>query len=171
MESFEALYDANYRRVYCFLLSRTRHQQEAEDLTSRAFLLAYDAFGKWRRRCAFRTWVIAIALNELRGDKRRRPVESLDALGEREPATVPKSTITHDPTEREIERRDLRGIVRRALDSVPSSMRRVLVAHYVADRPLSAIARRCGVPCGTVGSRLFKAREKFAAAYQEVENA
>lgn len=166
---FGPLYDANYGRVLCFLLARTHHQQEAEDLTSRAFLLAYDAFGKWRRRCAFQTWVIAIALNELRNSKRRRTMESLEALAEQESPVIPKATITHDTTERDMERRDLHNAILRALKCVPHKMRHVLTAHYVADRPIKAIARECRVPSGTVCSRLSYAREKFASAYRRVD--
>lgn len=48
------------------------------------------------------------------------------------------------------------------------TLREVILLHYVADLPVEPIARECGVPSGTVRSRLVAGRRRLEAALKEV---
>lgn len=80
-DSFEALYERTFPKVYAYVASIVRDRAGAEDVTSQAFERAY------RRRRSFRpgrgspeAWVFGIArnaaLDELRRRKRRARLES-----------------------------------------------------------------------------------------------
>jgi len=55
--------------------------------------------------------------------------------------------------------------VRGCLDSLGEADRQVLALHYLEDRPQAEIARRLGIPTGTVKSRLHSAKARFRKQY------
>ena len=101
---------------------------------------------------ALRGWVIRILINEcyvmLRRFKRERPT---DELPEPEPQPDP----------------DANPDVFRALYSLKRDLRLPLVLHYVEGYPLEDIARILRIPCGTVKSRMARARKKLKLKLEE----
>src|SRR4051794_17756525 len=76
--SFERLYRRHARDVYRFVLAVVRNPAEAEDVTQSAFLNAYRAFKRGERPDRPRSWLFAIAHNQIRSRHRfrlRRPKE------------------------------------------------------------------------------------------------
>ena len=101
---------------------------------------------------ALRSWVIRILINEcyvmLRRARRERPT---DELPEPEPQPDP----------------DANPDVFRALYSLKRDLRLPLVLHYVEGYPLEDIARILRIPCGTVKSRMARARKKLKLKLEE----
>ena len=97
---------------------------------------------------ALRSWVIRILINEcyvmLRRFKRERPTDELPQP---------------DP--------DANPDVFRALYSLKRDLRLPLVLHYVEGYPLEDIARILRIPCGTVKSRMARARKKLKLKLEE----
>jgi RNA polymerase sigma-70 factor (ECF subfamily) len=127
---------------------------EAEDIAQDALLRA------WRRRSTLREvdhrnqWLAAIVRNEaFRQHARVRP--------------DPSSTIElHQGAEdaqvvATVERADLHAALRR----LSERDRRLLEMRYQEDLTQAAIARRLGIPEGTVKVRLHRARDKLRRAY------
>jgi RNA polymerase sigma-70 factor (ECF subfamily) len=54
-----------------------------------------------------------------------------------------------------------------ALMRVPLRQREMLVMHYLADLPVEAIAHDCGVPVGTVKTRLAAGRQRLERELME----
>ncbi|HXZ64822.1 MAG TPA: sigma factor-like helix-turn-helix DNA-binding protein [Streptosporangiaceae bacterium] len=50
-----------------------------------------------------------------------------------------------------------------ALLDLPLGQRHVVVLHYLADLPVEVIARECGLPAGTVKTRLAAGRRRLEA--------
>ncbi len=73
--------------------------------------------------------------------------------------------VTNDTPEAHLERARLAERIDRALESLPTAHREVLVLCYLEERPLAEAAALLGVPEGTVKSRLFHARGKFQVAF------
>jgi RNA polymerase sigma-70 factor (ECF subfamily) len=127
---------------------------EAEDIAQDALLRA------WRRRSTLREadrrnqWLATIVRNEaFRQHARVRP--------------VPTSTVeTYEAVEdaevvATVERADLHA----ALNLLSDKDRKLLELRYAEDLTQSAIARRLGIPEGTVKVRLHRARNKLRRAY------
>jgi RNA polymerase sigma-70 factor (ECF subfamily) len=127
---------------------------EAEDIAQDALLRA------WRRRSTLRKsdrrnqWLATIVRNEaFRQHARLRPdptaaIETYEAV---EDAQVVATA----------ERADLRA----ALKLLSDRDRRLLELRYDEDLTQTAIARRLGIPEGTVKVRLHRARDKLRRAY------
>jgi RNA polymerase sigma-70 factor (ECF subfamily) len=127
---------------------------EAEDIAQDALLRA------WRRRSTLREvdrrnqWLATIVRNEaFRQHARVRPdptsmIETYEAV---EDAQVVAT----------VERADLHAALQRLSDRD----RQLLELRYTEDLTQQAIARRLGIPEGTVKVRLHRARDKLRRAY------
>jgi transposase-like protein len=105
---------------------------------------------------AAQTWLVAIVSNGCRA-RRRRPRVELPTLAMHDRAS------TEDPVERAIEESALRDWVWAALERLSPALRVALVLRYFsAASSYEAIAQLCGVPVGTVRSRLNAARTQLA---------
>ena len=80
-ETFAALYERTFPRVYAYVASLLRDRSAAEDVTAQAFERAYRRRATYRRRRgSHEAWLFGIArnaaLDELRRRKRRARLEA-----------------------------------------------------------------------------------------------
>jgi len=138
------------RTAYRYAKDRT----EAEDIAQDALLRA------WRRRATLRNaerrdqWLATIVRNEaFRTHARSRPdlSESIEYLEGAEDERM-LDTVEHA---------DLQAAMRR----LSERDRKLLAMRYVEDLTQATIARRLGIPEGTVKVRLHRARNKLRRAY------
>jgi RNA polymerase sigma-70 factor, ECF subfamily len=127
---------------------------EAEDIAQDALLRA------WRRRATLREadrrnqWLATIVRNEaFRQHARVRP-DPTASIETQEGAEDAQVVAT-------VERADLHA----ALKHLNERDRELLALRYNEDLTQSAIARRLGIPIGTVKVRLHRARDKLRRAY------
>ncbi|MCW2989083.1 MAG: sigma-70 family polymerase sigma factor [Solirubrobacterales bacterium] len=127
---------------------------EAEDIAQDALLRA------WRRRSTLREadrrnqWLATIVRNEafrLHARVRPDPTSQIETYEGAEDAQVVAT----------VERADLHA----ALKRLNERDRQLLELRYGEDLTQSAIARRLGIPEGTVKVRLHRARDKLRRAY------
>jgi RNA polymerase sigma-70 factor, ECF subfamily len=127
---------------------------EAEDIAQDALLRA------WRRRSTLREadrrnqWLATIVRNEaFRQHARLRP-DPTSTIETQEGAEDAQVVAT-------VERADLHA----ALERLSDRERMLLELRYAEDMTQSAIARRLGIPEGTVKVRLHRARDKLRRAF------
>lgn len=152
----EARLDACYRLAAVLLGDRG----EAEEATHEAILRAQRSWPRLRDPDAAAAWLDRIVVNECRDRLRRRRVAG-GLFGPND-----SDAPTPDVLEPGGLAMDERDAVRRALATLTSEQRIVVVLRFFLDLPLEAIADRAGVPPGTVKSRLHAALEYLRAAYQ-----
>jgi RNA polymerase sigma factor (sigma-70 family) len=164
---FENLYLQGRDRLIESLTGMVRDRDRAEELTERAFQTAWEKRSQFRGDASFGTWLYAIGSNAARAQWRRdrladhAPIAQLETARHAEPG---------DHLER-LEREERRDQVWKALARVPAKCRRLLVDHYIHEFSIQEIARREGVPVGTIGSRLFAARQLLREAWRTIEPA
>lgn len=61
--SFTFLLNTFWKDVYRFLLSKTKDENEAEDITIKTFAKAFDRIETFDEKYEFKTWLISIASN------------------------------------------------------------------------------------------------------------
>jgi RNA polymerase sigma-70 factor (ECF subfamily) len=151
---FQEFYESNYGRMVALVAAVLGDRDQAEDVAQEAFARAltrwsqiggYDLPEAWVRRVALR-----IAVDSRRRLQRAIRV-SVKLAGQRQ-ASEP------DPS-------DALGFsaLGAALRRLPMRERQVLALHYLADLPVAAIARECGLPVGTVKTRLTAGRRRLEA--------
>jgi len=145
--SFGALYERHSRAVYRFALALTGNVQQAEDLTSEAFLRVWQA-GSRVEALTVRGYLLAIVRNLHRIDWRR----------ERRRGEMPDSVaaVQADPTLRlELER------VLEALAQLPPLDREVLALRAEGGMSYDEIAASTGLTAEAARLRAHRARKKL----------
>ncbi len=104
--------------LYRYLLARTGDEDRAADLAQETFLKALRALSRFRGDASFRTWLLAIARNELLGghrrDVRRGEEDIARGLQVADDAPLPdEDAVVHDEVDR----------VRVLMDRLPEKQR------------------------------------------------
>jgi len=148
--------------VYFLLLSLLRSEAEAEDAAQETAIKVYRNLHLFRGESQFRTWVLSIARNEglarLRKVQNRRE-DSLDALaddaGDFTPAIL---TSWREIPSEELEKQELRALIRQAVDGLPEIYRNVVLLRDIEEMDVRETAAALGVTEGAVKVRLHRAR-------------
>jgi len=152
-EAFAELYRRHYAGIGRYLQARTGDRHATEDLLSETFLAALRGLDRYRNRgVPFRYWLLRIATNAVRGQRRREGRIVRVASGE-EPCVPARDERAEPDVDQE------RTRVRAALRALDPKHEEVLVLHYLEDLGIEPIAKVLGCRPGTVKSRLARARE------------
>lgn len=148
-QAFAQLFRAFAPRIKAFLIRSGSDAGTAEEVMQEVMVTV------WRRaetydpsQAGASTWIFTIARNK-RIDLIRR--EKRPEVDPEDPALMP------EPLERADDRLETVQSARRlrhAMTSLPEEQREILRMAYFEDKPHSAIAEECGLPLGTVKSRL-----------------
>lgn len=153
--SFGALVAAHEARARAVAVSVLGYGAGAEDAVQDGILTALTQLDELREPAAFGAWLRTIvrhhALAQVRRDRRYAPLpQEEDALG------------VVDPPERLFEDATTRAWLWTALSTLTEPLRTVTLLRYFSSaQSYAAIAAVCGVPVGTVRSRLSQARVKL----------
>jgi RNA polymerase sigma-70 factor (ECF subfamily) len=152
--SLSVLLDRYRASLYARALAYLGRQEDAADAVQETFLLALTRLGQVRDPEAIGGWLHAVLRSvcamELRRPVRRVTVTELDR-------DVP------DPQDA-VEQLALRDWVWTALEDLPEPLRLVtLLRFFGRGHSYAEIAQLCGVPVGTVRSRLHQAKAELGA--------
>jgi len=162
-ESFYKLVQPYERAIFTIAMSVLRNEADAEEVSQEAVLKAFCALPRFRGECKFSTWLIQITINEARAKlrkDRRGLYESIDDhRADGDGYWFPKDYADwrEIPSE-ELQRKELGKALKRALESLPSRYREVLVLRDMRHLSTQETARVLGVSEGCVKIRLFRAR-------------
>jgi RNA polymerase sigma-70 factor, ECF subfamily len=152
--AFEELlrrYEGKVYRLCCALL---RDRTQAEDAAQESLVRVWKALDRYDERASLSSWIYAITRNRcLTALEKRRPMDSLDELGEEAELGIPAAG---EPADGRAEQ--LLGLV----ELLPERLRRALVLYYYEERSVSEVALMLGCPEGTVKTALFRARAALA---------
>ncbi len=149
-ETFSELLERYREPVERFIHYKIQNTADADDVVQNTFLAAFRNFPALRDTAAFKPWLLTIARNECRLHHRRKyrtDTVPLDSVGEPSVSyRIPDSVFLD------------------TLECLPDSTRELLRMYYIHELPQAEIARRLGIPLGTVKSRMSAARAQFKAA-------
>ncbi len=161
-QGYHALIRPYERRVFRMALSFMKNESDAEDVAQEAFLKAFRNLSNFRGQAKFSTWLISITLNEARGRLRRQGLvhmESLDETPEEGGRVSP--ALLRDwreiPSEA-LERKEIRDMVRGAIDSLSPMYREVVMLRDVQELSIEETTTALTISIASVKVRLHRAR-------------
>src|SRR5438105_3745490 len=172
MGAFEELVARHRDKIYARAFSMMRNEEEALDLSQEAWVKGWQRLKQFQGESSFGTWmtriIINLCLDQLRKQKRQR-TESIEAMDE-ESGGVERQmpVITVNPTAG-LERGELRQRIDKALSQLSYEHRTVLILHEFEEMEYKEIAKTMDCSIGTVMSRLFYGRRKFAALLADLK--
>jgi RNA polymerase sigma factor (sigma-70 family) len=150
------LLERHRARLHAIAVTVVGHGPAAEDAVQETFLIALRRIGELRDPAAARAWLAAILVNVCRGEL-RRPSARVEV------GVEPWEPPGPDTAARAIDDGALRDWVWTALERLSEPLRLVVMLRYFSGASsYEAMAEVCGVPVGTVRSRLSAAKAKLA---------
>jgi RNA polymerase sigma-70 factor (ECF subfamily) len=154
--AMQVLFARYHVRVYRFVLRLVRDESTAEDLIGEVFLDVWRQAGRFERRSAVSTWLLAIARFKALSALRRKPDEALD-----EEAAEAIEDPSDDP-EVAVAKKDRSAVIRKCLGGLSAEHREIVDLVYYHDKSVEEVAQIVGIPENTVKTRMFYARKKLA---------
>jgi RNA polymerase sigma-70 factor (ECF subfamily) len=149
---FADLYEANFERVYAYVVRRVRDRDEAQDITADVFHLALKSLPRFEwRGVPFAAWLFRIAFNEIADRSKRiakrRAQERVFSFQESDAGGEDASGME------EAERRGrLFGLVER----LPRDQSRVIVMRFAEQKSIREIATALGRSEGSIKQLQFR---------------
>ena len=165
--AFDDLVREQAASVKHFLFRYLRDQHRAEDLTQEVFIRVFRSRDRYVPSASFRTWLFTIAtrlaLNEIRGVRRRRRVFSeVDASADGEDRQAPWESApdAREPSpESKVEEAELDEVLSLWIDELPENQRAAVLLSRMQEMPYKEIASTLDVSVMAVKSLLMRARE------------
>ncbi len=152
-DAMRMLYERCSQRVYAQMV-RMVGVQDADDAMQQVFIHLFRKLDKFDGRSKLETWVYRLASNEALQFIRSRSRHSTDSL-------LDDPTGNSDDMREQTEQAEMLDV---ALSKINPELRVVLVLKEQEDLSYREIADAVGIPEGTVGSRLNRARADLREA-------
>jgi RNA polymerase sigma-70 factor (ECF subfamily) len=160
--AFEQLVHRYDRNVFRIAQHITQNREDAEDVVQDAFLKSYENLQNFQEQSKFYTWLVRIAVNEaLMRLRRRRPerMVSLDEEVKTDEDSMPREVADWSPNpEQQYTQAELRDILTKTIQGLPSSFRTVFVLRDVEGLSTEETAEALELSIPAVKSRLLRAR-------------
>lgn len=169
--AFEELVLANQKNVYNLALKMLRNEEDALDISQEAFIKAYRNLSGFRFDSRFSVWLYKLTYNlcidairkerSLRSNLGANPLslDFEDDSGDALPVEIPD---VRNLPEDNVLRRELRSSIVDGINELSLKHREILVMREITDMGYEEISVVLGISCGTVKSRLSRARLSLA---------
>ncbi|MBR5964189.1 MAG: sigma-70 family RNA polymerase sigma factor [Bacteroidaceae bacterium] len=163
-EKFDELYRTYGRRAQGFFLRMTGYDHSlAEDLTQELFTRIWEHRSEYRSEDSFATWMYAIAYNLCKNEYRHRIV--VETYAQEARSAFSEAAPFFDSLERDEQKR----LLAQAVQNLPVGQREVFMLRYDEELSIEQVAVVCGIPVGTVKSRLFTALQTLRKQFKQTE--
>jgi len=170
--AFRELVKRYQQKAYGIAFSMLRDSDDAMDVTQEAFIKVHRYLDNFKGSSSFYTWLYRITVNlcidHIRKNKKAQTVDYDDAMDhdEAQGGELLPSTLEMDPA-RNLDRRELREMIDRALETLSPTHRAVILMREVEGLSYREMSEVMEVSMGTIMSRLFHARRRMQAALLE----
>jgi len=149
---FADLYEANFERVYAYVVRRVRDRDEAQDITADVFHLALKSLPRFEwRGVPFAAWLFRIASNEIADRSKRiarRRAQEREVFFE---ATNDRGEVVAG-----IEEAERRGRLFGLVERLPRDQSRVIVMRFAEQKSIREIATALGRSEGSIKQLQFR---------------
>ena len=160
MQSMDEIYQQYAQMVYRYLLSKTRSEDLAEELTQETFYQAVRSIGRYDGSCKISTWLCAIAKNQLLAYYRKHPAEEdIDA----------QSGLSGVSVEAEILDAEHRVELMRKLHSCPEPFREILYLRIFGGLSFKEIGEIMGKTENWARVSYYRAKERLKKEVEKNE--
>lgn len=157
-DAFHVLYSRYYDKVYAIARGILLDADEAADAAQEIFTLVYRHLPRFDRRARFSTWLFRISVNRsIQQGRRLKHKSKWVPLDEGMAAADAPEEAHTDPK------------IHQALANIQPADRALLVLFYWDELSLQEIGEAVGCGVNAAKTRLYRARERFRAAYEELE--
>jgi RNA polymerase sigma-70 factor (ECF subfamily) len=168
-EAWGQIVRQHWRKVFNIAYKFTGKHDEAEDLTQDVFLKIFKSLDTFDRRANFQTWLVSVSRNLCIDHYRsvRKERETIDR--DVDPGDLMPAAQTISPIAA-LEQQDRVELLKKAMDHLPTSLRRAVLLRDIQELSYQEIADREGLPEGTVKSRINRGRTELARQIRRIRD-
>ena len=155
MDEFEIMLKSEIPALERFVKFRINNKNDADDILQEVYLSAYQRFSQLKNKEVFKAWVLSIARNKCNDYFRKNTKFSAISL-----ELAPQNQLIY--TRFGFAQKD---IVNETLHLLSKKDKEILSLYYLCEFSQSEIAKKLGIPIGTVKSRLHTAKQDFKEKY------
>lgn len=153
-------------QLHAQALRLTRHPADAEDLVQEAYTRAFRSFHQFRPGTNLKAWLARILLNIHLTTYRKKQLEPRCALTSEIADWQLVNAASHSSgglpsAEAQVMKWIPDAAVCQAMREIPDDFRTVVYLADIEGLPYEEIASLCGIPPGTVNSRLHRGRRRL----------
>ncbi len=128
-----------------------------EDIEQEVYIKTWRNMENYQEQGKFKQWLGMLTANVCRDYFRSKISREQSAeIGDEEVLNNIPDSFSQ---EKIVDAKQRQKIILKAVDELPAKMRKVVVLHEFEDMPLEQVAKKLGLPLGTVKSRLFNAKK------------
>ena len=169
--AFETLMRRHNQRLFRTARAIVKDDADAEEVLQEAYIDAYRHASAFRGDAQVSTWLTRIVVNAalMRLRKQRSHpvlVPFASATSDASPREANAMVDDAETAERYVLRTEMRRLIERRIDELPTTFRAVFVMRDVEDMTGQEVADALSLPTATVRTRLFRARALLRAALE-----
>ena len=153
--TFDELYSEHYNAIERYVRFKVSDKFDSDDILQEIYIAAYRGFDTLKNKEAFKSWMLSIARNKL-NDYFRQKASRLD---------IPFENVSGIRTCGNILYRNCIPAVNDTLEKLGDKDKQILYLYFWKQYSQAEIAKKLGVPLGTVKRRLSEAKARFKEKY------
>lgn len=157
--SFMELFKNYQRYLYTICYTYTQNEQDALDIVQEIYIKVFKNISGFDESMPFRPWIRRITVNTCINFKRNIKSNVISLNYEYAKGLPLEDTIVSDyDLEEEVEKRELKKIIRAGLKILPDNYRMVIALRYFDDLSYLEISELLNRPLGSIKTDLYRAK-------------
>jgi RNA polymerase sigma-70 factor, ECF subfamily len=175
-EAFDKIYQKYKRPILNYIYRFIGNRHCAEELAQEAFIRVYMNIHKYQPRAKFSSWLYRIAGNLARNflrhasyDKREEPLKRGPEAGN-DDLIMPVELVTDESSrpDSQAQKKEIENIIQQEINSLPARLKEAVILCDIEGFSYDEAADIMNCSPMTVGSRLWRAREKLAKSLKQI---
>ncbi len=164
-EKFALLIDRYEKRLSRYGAKFLSNKENIVDIVQEVFISTYQNLKSFDTSQKFSSWIYRIAHNAFVNSMKKNLRNQLLFF---DLDTLISHPIYVDPAQAEIESKEMRDIIEKGLETLPSKYKEIIILHYLEELSYKEIADILRIPLGTVGIRLKRAKGQLKKSYEKL---
>ncbi|MDD5686679.1 MAG: sigma-70 family RNA polymerase sigma factor [Elusimicrobia bacterium] len=169
--NFEEIIKKYQQKIYRIVFSLVGNEADTDEIVQKTFVNAFKNINYFKEKSLIDTWLIKIAVNNVRIHFRKRKFLSLFyVFGNGDEISEIRDAAQN--TEKTIEDNIIAKVVSKAIKKLPERQKEVFVMKHINRMSISEISQVLSIAEGSVKSNIFKAinnLKKYLEDFNEID--
>jgi len=154
-DEFEDIVRNYQENIYSLVFSFVRNEPDTDEIVQKTFVNAFKNFGKFRKEASLKTWLMKIAVNNVKNYFRKKKFFSLFFISNDGKEIEPKDIKQN--LEEKVQSSMTEIILNEAIEKLPARQKEVFVMKHLQGMTISEISKVLRITEGSVKANIFKA--------------